>query len=347
MIQTVLSAYGFNEGEVSVEAFVGGLINHTWKIVSGNKSFILQRINDRVFKQPRDIAHNIKLISAFLALRHPGYNFVPPVPTIHEEEMVFIQGEGFYRLFPFVKKSHSIDVVETPEQAYEAALQFGRFTHLLAGLDITQLRITIPDFHNLSFRYSQFNEALQQGNAARVKEANEMVRDIKKHESIVETYEKIKTDPAFHLRVTHHDCKISNVLFDEDDKGLCVIDLDTVMPGYFISDIGDMMRTYLSPVSEEEREYDKIVVREDLFKAIVDGYMEEMKVELTRTEKTSIFFAGEFMILMQAIRFLTDHLNNDVYYGAKYEGHNFIRAGNQLRLLNEFSRLRTALTQYK
>ena len=135
--------------------------------------------------------------------------------------------------------------------------------------------------------------------------------------------------------MTHHDTKISNVLFDEEGHGLCVIDLDTVMPGYFISDFGDMMRTYLSPVSEEEKDLSKIEIREEYFKAIADGYLHEMQNELTPTEKDHLVYAGKFLTYMQALRFLTDHLNNDVYYGAKYEGHNFVRAINQVALLKK------------
>jgi len=114
-----------------------------------------------------------------------------------------------------------------------------------------------------------------------------------------------------------------------------VIDLDTVMPGYFISDFGDMMRTYLSPVSEEEKDLSKIEIREDYFKAIAEGYLSEMGNELSSAEKKYLVYAGKFMVYMQALRFLTDHLNNDIYYGAKYEGHNFIRATNQVSLLKK------------
>ena len=116
---------------------------------------------------------------------------------------------------------------------------------------------------------------------------------------------------------------------------MCVIDLDTVMPGYFISDVGDMMRTYLSPVSEEETDLTKISVREAFYQAIVEGYHAEMKDELTEGEKQHFFYAGQFMIYMQALRFLTDHLMGDVYYGARYEGHNFCRAQNQIVLLEQ------------
>ena len=123
------------------------------------------------------------------------------------------------------------------------------------------------------------------------------------------------------------------MLFDDNGMGICVIDLDTVMPGYFISDVGDMMRTYLSPASEEEKDFTKIEVREDFFRAIVQGYLANMSDELTEEERGLILYAGLFLIYMQAIRFLADYCNNDSYYGASYEEHNFVRAGNQLALL--------------
>jgi Ser/Thr protein kinase RdoA (MazF antagonist) len=145
----------------------------------------------------------------------------------------------------------------------------------------------------------------------------------------------MKQNPAFRLRVTHHDTKISNVLFDNDDRGLCVIDLDTVMPGYFTSDVGDMMRTCVSPVSEEEKDFSKIMIREDYYKAIVKGYTEGMQGELSEDEQGSFFDAGCYLIYMQALRFLADHINNDIYYGAKYEGHNYMRACNQIVLLKK------------
>src|SRR5690606_24912784 len=139
------------------------------------------------------------------------------------------------------------------------------------------------------------------------------------------------------IRVTHHDTKISNVLFDKDGKGICVIDLDTVMPGYFISDVGDMIRTYVSPANEEERDFDKIRVRDDVMDALTEGYLEFMGDELTATEKKHTRYSGMFMTYMQALRFLTDYLNDDVYYGARYDGHNRVRAMNQVRLLSELA----------
>ena len=238
-------------------------------------------------------------------------------------------------MFPFVHGSHTVDVVQSPSQAYEAARQFGKFTNLLSGFDTNQLKITIPDFHNLSLRYRQFEHSLNHGNIERIKEADRSIKDIKQHFDIVQEFEHIKSNSAFKLRVTHHDTKISNVLFDDNNKGLCVIDLDTVMPGYFISDVGDMLRTYLPNVSEEEKDLSTIEIREEIFKAIIEGYGGEMKNELSAPEKEHFIYAGKFMIYMQAIRFLTDYFNNDMYYGAKYPDHNFIRANNQLVLLKQ------------
>jgi len=228
-------------------------------------------------------------------------------------------------------------------QAYEAAKQFGRFTKLLCHFPCEQLHITLPDFHNLSLRYQQFEKAIAEGNTARIKEAAATIEFLKNNRSIVDTSERIQKNPAFKKRVTHHDTKISNVLFDDNDQGLCVIDLDTVMPGYFISDVGDMLRTYLSPVSEEETDFSKIKIRSDYFKAIAKGYLEEMKGELSKEEQAHFVYAGKFMIYMQALRFLTDYLNNDVYYGSKYEGHNFMRAKNQVVLLEKLMEKEEAL----
>ena len=344
-LKSVLAAYDFDFETVKIEAFGSGLINHTWRVEAAGAAYILQRINDSIFKKPEDIASNISLIGAYLRENHPHYLFVSPVKTRVGEEMVFLEGEGYFRLFPFVEGSHSKDVVETAAQAYEAAAQFGRFTKLLSSsservtlshpLTISLLKTTLPQFHDLSLRFQQFLVALENGGKERIEEANALIETLIQNRDIVSDFENIKTNPNFKLRVTHHDTKISNVLFDQNDKGLCVIDLDTVMQGYFISDVGDMMRTYLSPVSEEETDFSKIEVRKEFFDAIVAGYSSEMKDELTDTEGGYFLYAGKFMIYMQALRFLTDYLNNDAYYGAKYEKHNFNRAKNQIVLLQK------------
>ena len=331
-MKEILFQFGLAEENFLVLPFGNGLINTTWKIEDkhGNAKFILQRINQQIFKQPADIAFNTRLIDKYLKKNFSDYLFVSPVVTIEGVELLK-SDTGYYRMFPFIANSHTIEVVEKPEQACEAAKQFGRFTNLLAGLDAAQLKITLPNFHNLPLRYQQFENALQTGNPERITQSKDLIAAIKLNKKIVDAYEVSKE--KFTVRVTHHDTKISNVLFDSDDKGICVIDLDTVMPGYFISDVGDMMRTYLCPVSEEEKDFSKIKVRKEFYEAIVNGYLSEMGEELSEFEKEYFHYAGKFMIYMQSIRFLTDHLKDDSYYGAKYAGHNFVRAGNQLTLL--------------
>lgn len=337
ILQFVLQKHGIENGAI-VKPFGNGLINCTWKVTAAGKEYILQKINHQVFTKPENIATNCTLIADYLKKHHPDYLFIAPIESINGDDFIYDNDEGYYRLLPFVKNSHAKDIVETPAQAYEAAKQFGCFTRLLSGFDINRLKVTIPSFHDLTLRYSQFMSALKNGNELRIGEAKKLVEKVSSFAGIVKQYEAIKLDASFKLRVTHHDTKISNVLFDENDKGICVIDLDTVMPGYFISDVGDMMRTYLCPVNEEEAEFSKIEVREEFYKAVVEGYGSEMKDELTGQEKEAFFFTGKFMIYMQAIRFLTDYLNDDVYYGAKYDDHNLVRATNQMMLLEELAK---------
>ena len=337
----VLKKFGIEN--YSALSFGNGLINNTWIVEkkSYEKKFILQRINQNVFKSPEDIAFNIRLIANYLQrcqatfsgqAPEKKYLFTTPLQTKDGNDIVKID-DGYFRMFPFIKNSHTIDVVQKPEQAYEAAKQFAKFTNVLSGLDASKLKITLPHFHDLSFRYKHFQIAIQNGNKEKIEKSKDVINFILHQKNIVDEFEKIKLNPEFKIRITHHDTKISNVLFNEEDKGICVIDLDTVMPGYFISDAGDMMRTYLSPVTEDESDFSKIEIRKDFYEAIVNGYESEMAEELTITEKKYFLYAGKFMIYMQAIRFITDHLNDDIYYGAKYEGQNYIRAKNQVTLL--------------
>jgi thiamine kinase-like enzyme len=200
---------------------------------------------------------------------------------------------------------------------------------------VGRLQETLPRFHDLELRYEQFDRAVGLGDVSRVRDSAALIAFLQGQRGLVDEYIALKRDPGFLLRVTHHDTKISNVLFDDRDKGLCVIDLDTVMPGYFISDVGDMIRTYVSPASEEVVDLSTVVVRRELYHAIYDGYLGVMGDVLSTAERGRFFYAGLFMVYMQALRFLADHLNGDNYYGARYQGHNYNRAANQVRLLQE------------
>lgn len=336
-VKPLLELWGINDSSVTL--LTGGLINQTWKVDANGESFILQRINHNVFNDPQKIASNIQLLADHLQSTNSNYHLIAPIKTTVGAELVH-EADGYFRLTPFVKNSKTIHVVETSAQAYEAAFQFGQFTQAFSKFNASQLQTTIPDFHNLKFRYQQFLDSLQSGNTQRIQSCAEEIKEIERYHFLVDQYTFIIHNPAFKLRVTHHDTKISNVLFDSNYKGLCVIDLDTVMPGYFFSDVGDMMRTYLSPANEDESDLTKIVVRPDYYHSIVQGYSDAMKDELSAEERDSFFFAGQFLIYMQALRFLTDYFNDDRYYRARYENHNLIRAQNQLKLLHQFTTLK-------
>jgi len=349
MLDQILSAYGFPP-DCEITPHGSGLINRTWRIRSPKGDFVLQQINSEVFTDPAMIADNIEQVSTFLSTRFPDAIFPRPVLSLKGQPLVRATGQdAWFRLYPFIGNSVTIDVADTPSQAYEAARKFGEFTRLLSGFPAHNLHQTLPGFHDLSRRYRDFRKALDEGNTHRSRRSGQLIGYLESQKSIVSEYEEIRANKGFQLRVTHHDTKISNVLFDRQGKGICVIDLDTMMPGYFISDVGDMLRTYLSPVSEEEKDLTLITVRESYFQAIVEGYMQEMRDELTAIEKEAFVYAGAFMMYMQALRFLTDYLNDDIYYGRRYEDHNYVRALNQSMLLRQYNemspRLRTITRQ--
>ncbi len=329
----ILTEYGIDNRDCRVEALSSGLINSTWKVSSAAKEYVVQKINTSVFKEPYVIGRNLELLSAYLE-QFPEYLFAGPIKNKNGKSLTTV-GEDVYRIFPYISNSYTVERVTSSQEAFEAASQFGRFTFMLKDFDPEKLGITIPDFHNIAFRYGQFTHAIRHGNPERIRQSQELIAELQSHKKIIDEFEAIKRNPEFITRVTHHDTKISNVLFDQNGTGLCVIDLDTVMPGYFFSDVGDMMRTYLSPTTEEETDFSKIHIRDEMYHAIKSGYLSGMKAILTDAEKQSFFYAGKFMVYMQALRFATDFLNDDIYYGAKYRDHNFNRANNQLVLLEK------------
>jgi Ser/Thr protein kinase RdoA (MazF antagonist) len=338
-MKSIFEKYGWNV--LSYTQLHQGLINSTYVVVTSNGEFILQTINHQIFKDPKAIDYNINQIGSYLSMHAPQYLFTQLTKTQEGESL--IEWEGLYfRAFKKVN-GYALSVLENEQQAYEAAKQFGQFTLILAGFDAKSLKITLPDFHNLSLRYQQFLAALQDGNDQRLKQAQDAIGFLKSHQSYVTQYENFIQNKAVKQRVTHHDTKISNVLFSNlngHEQGICVIDLDTLMPGYFISDVGDMCRTCLCSVTEEEANLDLLQLDAKKWNAIQRGYLSAMNAELSNFEKDHFFFAGQFMIYMQALRFLTDHLNMDTYYGAKKEGQNYVRALNQIRLLELYNLLK-------
>jgi len=336
MFQEILASYGLQFEDYKIELHGSGLINYTWKISGIENDYLLQKINTNVFKEPTHIDENLLELRKFLDQYSPDYLFVSPLPNLKNETMV-VFNEGYYRIFPFIKNSKSADYVKYADEAYQAAKQFGQFAKELDGFDTTKLQYTLVDFHNLSLRVEQFKSALENANPDRLKQAAVEIQELTNLDYIATKYQELIQNRKLKERVVHHDTKINNVLLhDQTGEGICVIDLDTVMPGYYISDVGDMMRTYLSEANEEEKDLTKVEVREEMFFAIYRGYMEEMGEALSTSEKEQFIFSGKFMIYMQALRFLTDFLNDDIYYHTSYTDHNLVRAKNQIQLLKSY-----------
>jgi Ser/Thr protein kinase RdoA (MazF antagonist) len=337
-MESIFNKYGWEV--IAYNQLHQGLINSTFVVNTHSGDYILQTVNHHIFTNPSAIDNNINLVGSYLKKKHPNYLFTHLVPTLQGKTLVEWEGQ-FYRAFHKIE-GYALSLLENDQQAFEAANQFGQFTNLLRDFDANCLQTTLPDFHNLSLRYHQFLTALQNGNPQRIEQSKEAIHFLKLHQTYVVQYEKFIQHSDTHKRVTHHDTKISNVLFKQingTEKAIAVIDLDTVMPGYFISDIGDMCRTYLCSVSEEEANLDLLSLDAQKWEALQKGYMSAMDAALSTFEKEHFFFAGQFMIYMQALRFLTDYLNMDLYYGAKYEGQNYVRALNQIRLLELYNQL--------
>jgi Ser/Thr protein kinase RdoA (MazF antagonist) len=333
LLSGVLKQYGLAADQFSISPIGSGYIHLTF-LMTGEKKYVLQRVNKNVFTNPGLIASNLKIAASHLALHFPDYLFLAVLPTVSGEQMAY-DSEGFpWRIFPYFENTYTIDRVETEQQAFSAAAEFGRLSFYLKDAPVAMFRETIERFHDLGWRYEQFEDSLKNGLPSRMDEASEVIDAALEFRFLVDKYKELVERRILKLRITHNDTKINNILFDaRTNKAVAAIDLDTLMPGYFIYDIGDMIRTFVSPVDEEEADLDKIIVRPGIYRAIVDGYLSQMNGELTQEEKNEIAFAGMMMTYIMALRMLTDFLNGDVYYQIRYPGQNLRRAKNQFRLL--------------
>ena len=334
MMQSIFDQYGW--GNATAIPLKQGLINETFEVLSVQGEFILQNINTQIFKDPFAIDHNIKAIGQYYNTNQPDQLFTHLVPNLVGETLIKWEGKH-YRAFKKID-GIALDVLTTASQAKAAANQFGLFTASLIEFPISQLKVTIPQFHDLDLRYHQFEHALIHGDANRIKQAKDAIQFLQSHQAYVKQWLHFTGHHDAHLRVTHHDTKISNVLFKEE-HAICVIDLDTTMPGYFISDVGDMCRTYLCPVNEACQDLSQIKVLPERWTAIQEGYLEAMGEFLTNFEKDHFAFSGQSIIYMQALRFLTDFLELDQYYRVERPDQNLDRTLNQNQLLIEFNQL--------
>ncbi len=321
---------------VSLSPFGTGHINDTYRLEirkSGQlQTWLLQRLNHQVFRQPAAVMDNIQLVSEHLASQPYELKILSPRPTLSGKYLYHDEAGNYWRVFPFFENTVTYDRVETQAQAREAASAFGAFARALNSLDAAQLQATIPGFHDGEKRLVDFLTVLENAIPERLAEAQAEVDTILRNQLIFKKVAELKLP----LRAIHHDTKINNLLFDASTgKAACVIDLDTVMPGIVLSDFGDLVRTSVSLADEDEADLSKVQFRQTIYDALVEGFLAEMGGLLTPAELGALPLAGPWLTLMQAIRFIGDYLAGDVYYKVKYPKHNLVRGRNQLALFEQ------------
>lgn len=328
----VLQAFGISES-VKISRLGSGHIHQTYKI-EGKSNFVLQRVNKNVFTSPEIIASNNRIAFQYLKQHHPDYLFPQALPDAQGNDL-FYDIESFpWRLYPLIENTYTIDEVSSEQEAYEAAKGFGKLTKNLAGVDVLLFKPTLDRFHDLAWRFEQFEDALEKATPETINDSKNEIEKAKSFQYLVQEYNQLISGGSLIPRIVHNDTKVNNILFDSvSRKAVCAIDLDTLMPGYFIYDLGDMVRTFVSPVSEEEKDISKILFRRNIYNALLDGYLSQMNGLLTASEKKSIHFSGMMMTYIMALRMLADFLRGNTYYHITYPEQNLVRARNQFHLL--------------
>lgn len=338
IVAFTLSDKNISIGEAAISSVAGGLINNSFKVsLPGRNAFLLQQINQNVFKQPTEVQQNYIHIWNYTQTHSTG--LVLPTPLfLSDGSSLYLDKENrYWRAFDFIENAQTFLIADVPSQAFTTAETFGTFNAAFESFDTQLLKTVIPDFHNLSFRYQQFEDSLKNPSAERKEKAGWLIEAIAKRSHYRDFFDNLLHSPASFLkRVMHHDAKIANVLFrKESGTVICPVDFDTVMPGYYFSDLGDMVRSMACSHDETSCDFDAISIRGEYYEAIVSGYLKVMNQHLTTEELNYIHHAGILMIYMQAIRFLADYLNNDSYYRISYPEQNFDRAKNQVLLLKQ------------
>jgi aminoglycoside phosphotransferase (APT) family kinase protein len=342
---------------VSAEACGSGHINDTYVMTcnwGGERvRYLLQRINHQVFQDPVGVMGNISRVTAHIqtVLQEQGVSDVERrclrlVPTWEDKPVYRDESGSYWRTYLFIEGATSHDVVKTEEQAYEAAKAFGEFQKYLLDLPGQRLIETIPDFHNTPKRYAQFERALATNERGRAAKARAEIEFACRHRATADALLRLHHEGKIPERITHNDTKLNNVLLDEaTNEGLCVIDLDTVMPGLGLYDIGDLVRSCTSPAKEDEQDLSQVVMQMPMFKALVRGYLVATRSFLTQAELDHLAFSGKLIALETGLRFLTDYLMGDVYFKTQHEAHNLERCRVQFGLVESIEAQQEAMNQ--
>lgn len=328
-------AAGFGLPQAFVEPLGSGLIHYTYKAEANGQAIVLQQINTKVFADPQALVQNYLVI--YDHLRRQGEVQIPaPIPAVNGHWLLQDADGNSWRATEYIANSYTPAATENAQSAFTTALCFGQFTRALSGVDKSQLEVVLANFHDLAYRYQQFEDVVASVQGLRLMRATHVIAELRQRKKLVDFYSSIKNNPEYPVRLMHHDCKIGNILFDINTREvICPVDLDTIMPGKYFSDLGDMIRTMACTVDENSRAWEQIDIKPEFYNAIVEGYVQGIGNELTEAEREHIHMSGLLMTFMQTLRFLTDFLQGDIYYRVAEPEHNLNRALNQLILLEK------------
>ena len=331
---------------VSVEPYGSGHINDTFRLEvkedGKEKLYILQRMNKDIFKNQKELMDNILQVTSFLTEKikeqggDPNRETLQVIPTKEGKAYLTEENGDGWRVYPFITDSLSFDKADTPEAMKKSGYAFGNFQYLLSDFPAEKLHETIPDFHNTVDRYAKFEQAVQKDVMGRVKEVEAEISFIKEREKDCHYFGDLLAAGEIPLRVTHNDTKLNNVLFDKvSGNAICVIDLDTVMPGFAAHDFGDAIRFGASTAAEDEKDLNKVSCDMTLFEAYFNGFMEGCRGSLTDKEVEALPMGAKIMTFECGMRFLTDYLQGDTYFKIHYPEQNLDRTRTQLKLVKD------------
>lgn len=344
--KAIISHFNFQGDVTAVEPLGNGLINDTFVVRTASPvtpDYVLQRINHHIFKNMDALQRNIDAVTRHIRrkLTEAGVSdidrrtltFIPEKATGHS---YWHDGENYWRMMVFIPDAHTLEAV-TPETSFDAGKAFGNFQAMLVDIP-DKLEETIPDFHNMEYRLQQLHEAVANDSAGRKDEVKEILDEIESHAYDMCHAERLYREGHLPKRICHCDTKVNNMMFDKDGKILCVIDLDTVMPSFIFSDYGDFLRTGACTAPEDEKDLTKVEFDMDIFRAFTRGYLSSAKTFLTTVEIGNLPYAAAMFPFMQAVRFLTDYINGDIYYKTAYPEHNLVRTKAQMKLFQSIRR---------
>ncbi len=337
-LQHAFSQFKTDELLVSCMPYGNGHINDTFlAITASGRRYILQAINTYVFKKPEEVMSNIERVTAFLRKKNDNPRGVLTLIPTKEDTAFFRDQDGcVWRLYDFIENSICLDFVESPKDFYECGFAFGKFQRDLSDFPADTLFETIPDFHNTPKRYQDFTDALRRNPLNRAQNAKSEIAFLTEREDFTSILLHAHMRGELPLRVSHNDTKSNNVMLDfETRRALCVIDLDTIMPGFSVTDFGDAIRFGASTATEDEQDLSKVHFDLSLFEIYTKGFLAGAAGELKKSELLLLPEGAKMMTLECGMRFLTDYLEGDVYFKTAYPEHNLVRARTQLKLVSE------------